>query len=333
MLWTRSLRSPSPCVSPRRVAPPLSPRSLSDDDDDPSHNDLWGTSNAPIDIGSVEEPEIDFIETPFTIARRNGSNGHRARVTVGRTKIERLTFTPIERLADFQTRKGLSGSTLLGRGVRRIGSSSNVSTWSGSRGTTSAGSKSSTTLASRWRDEGSFQERQEPVSGETDLVGVVDRGSERRDHDQGASSSVLGGRGRDGTREEIEDDEDLEPSTRADVGMERRCRVEREGQPGERRGEMGSASRTTTRTRKINSKQWTDDRPDRKSGTMPDQPFETRWAIYTDDGDEDVDEDDPDARDPARAEYDRTGPNSTATTTLPMRETIRLGASSRSFRS
>ncbi|GAA6021215.1 hypothetical protein JCM11491_001610 [Sporobolomyces phaffii] len=58
MPWSRSLRARSPpSRSPSRSRSP-SPRSL------------WDTDPF-VDIGTVAEPAIDFVETPFTIAKRN----------------------------------------------------------------------------------------------------------------------------------------------------------------------------------------------------------------------------------------------------------------------
>lgn len=69
MSWSFSLRSPS-------ITPPpqvTSPSTIEDSNDTTS---LWGTDGDkydPVDIGSVWEPQINFKETPFTIAKRNGA--------------------------------------------------------------------------------------------------------------------------------------------------------------------------------------------------------------------------------------------------------------------
>ncbi|GAA5948430.1 hypothetical protein JCM3765_001417 [Sporobolomyces pararoseus] len=69
MSWSFSLRSPSPTPPPQVT----SPSTIEDPNESSS---LWGDEgdrNDPIDIGSVWEPQINFKETPFTIAKRNGA--------------------------------------------------------------------------------------------------------------------------------------------------------------------------------------------------------------------------------------------------------------------
>lgn len=65
MSWSRSLRSRSP-TPPTLSPPPNALRAAS----------LWandGDRHDPIDIGTVWEPQINFTETPFTIAKRNAN--------------------------------------------------------------------------------------------------------------------------------------------------------------------------------------------------------------------------------------------------------------------
>jgi len=81
MSWSFSLRSPS-----------LTPPPLSTSPSTTDATSLWdneGDRNDPIDIGSVWEPQIDFKETPFTIAKRNGGNQAGASSRLG-FKLENL---------------------------------------------------------------------------------------------------------------------------------------------------------------------------------------------------------------------------------------------------
>jgi hypothetical protein len=61
---------------------------------------LWSDSSAPVDIGMVEEPEdLKFVDTPFTMARRNAKTatevGSETRKTGKGKKVHSFPFLPI----------------------------------------------------------------------------------------------------------------------------------------------------------------------------------------------------------------------------------------------